>query len=148
MYFVFKPENFVKTNGFFVYSEKGFVPLVTMCFVKKNVLQMKHKLFICVKDKLVSFYKYWCLWWCWVEKNGFKRLSVLYIHIYFSHLLYFMLTHRTYICPLHYALLPYYPPLKTCGCCWSSSSCQRPLVKIDAPFSDMTIIFLINTLAI
>jgi len=36
MHFVFKPENFVKTNGFFVYSEKGFVPLVTMCFVKKK----------------------------------------------------------------------------------------------------------------
>jgi len=24
MYFVFKPENFVKTDGFFVYSEKQF----------------------------------------------------------------------------------------------------------------------------
>ena len=105
MYFVFKPENFVKTDGFFVYSEKGFVPLVTMCFVKKNVLQMKHKLFICVKDKLVSFYKYWCLWWCYVEKNRIKKLSVLYIHICTTHLFvlpyFLMLTHRTYICPLH-----------------------------------------------
>jgi len=30
VHFVFKPENFVKTGGFFVYSEKDFVPLVTM----------------------------------------------------------------------------------------------------------------------
>jgi len=35
VYFVFKPENFVKTDGFFVYSEKDFVPLVTIYFVKK-----------------------------------------------------------------------------------------------------------------
>jgi len=28
MYFVFKPGNFVKTDGFFVYSKKDFVPLV------------------------------------------------------------------------------------------------------------------------
>jgi len=35
VYFVFKPENFVKTDGFFVYSEIDFVPLVTKCFVKK-----------------------------------------------------------------------------------------------------------------
>jgi len=31
VYFVFKPEDFVKTDGAFVYSEKDFVPLVTMC---------------------------------------------------------------------------------------------------------------------
>jgi len=33
-----------------------------------------------------------------------------------SYCTFLMLTHRTYICPLHYALLPNYPPLKTCGC--------------------------------
>jgi len=43
VHFVFKPENFVKTDGFFVYSEKEFVPLVTIYFVKKNVLEMKHQ---------------------------------------------------------------------------------------------------------
>jgi len=43
VYFVFKPENFVKTDGFIVYSKKDFVPLVTICFVKKNVLEMKHQ---------------------------------------------------------------------------------------------------------
>jgi len=30
VYFVFKPENFVKTDGFFVYKKKDFVPLGTM----------------------------------------------------------------------------------------------------------------------
>jgi len=43
VYFLIKPENFVKTDGFFVYSKKNFVSLVTMCFVKKNVLEMKHQ---------------------------------------------------------------------------------------------------------
>jgi len=40
VYFVFKPENFVKTDGFFVYSKifcriSHNVPLITICFVKK-----------------------------------------------------------------------------------------------------------------
>jgi len=30
MYFLIKPDNFVKTDGFFLYSKKDFVPLVTM----------------------------------------------------------------------------------------------------------------------
>jgi len=33
LYFVFKPENFHKTDGV---CEKDFVPLVTTCFVKKK----------------------------------------------------------------------------------------------------------------
>jgi len=36
------------------------------------------KLFVYVKDKLVSFYEYWCLWWCWVEKTDLKGLSIPY----------------------------------------------------------------------
>jgi len=56
VYFVFKPDNFVKADGFFVYSEKDFVPLVTICFVKKMFKKWNTKLFIWVKDKLVSFY--------------------------------------------------------------------------------------------
>jgi len=30
VYFSIKPQNFVKPGGFFVYSKKDFVPLVTM----------------------------------------------------------------------------------------------------------------------
>jgi len=37
VYFVFKPENFVKTDGFFAYSEKDFVPLVATCPVSHNM---------------------------------------------------------------------------------------------------------------
>ena len=55
MYFLIKPENFVKTDGFFVYSEKDFVPLVTICFVKKNVLEMKHQVIDLGKRQASSF---------------------------------------------------------------------------------------------
>jgi len=114
-------------------------------FCWKNVQEMKHQVIHLCKGQAGFFLQILVSVMVLVEKNGFKRWSLLYVHICTTHLvvlLYFlMLTHHTYICPLHYALLPCYPPLKTCGCWCSSSSYQKPLVKIDAPFSNMAIIF-------
>jgi len=79
-YFVFKPENFVKTDGSFVYSEKDFVSLVTICLVKKNVSEMKHQAIrLYVKGKLYSP----CVM-VLSRENGFKRF-ICTIYAYTSY---------------------------------------------------------------
>jgi len=56
VYFVFKPKNFVKTDGAFVYKEK-YCPVSHKCFVK-NVLEMKRQVICLCKGQASFFYEY------------------------------------------------------------------------------------------
>jgi len=55
VYFAFKPENFSKLMVPLLIVKKGFVLLVTICFVKKNVLEMKYQLILLCKGQASFF---------------------------------------------------------------------------------------------